>query len=79
MGVYFVGRKFWWGWLFHVANLIPVHPGYRIFGQDIRCGTSGNGGCVYEHDSSKDLTFDSSRPFGTATGDNIRDTYKVIC
>lgn len=58
----------------------PVHPDYRIFGQDIRCGTGGgNGGCVYEHDSSKDLTFDSTRPFGTATGDSIRNTYKVIC
>jgi hypothetical protein len=37
------------------------------------------GGCVYEHDSSKDLTFDSTRPFGTATGDTIRDSFKIIC
>ncbi len=53
----------------------PVHPKYVVYGSPITC----NAGCVYEHDSSKDLTFDSTRPFGTATGDNIRDSYKVIC
>jgi hypothetical protein len=54
----------------------PVHPGYTIHGQNI---TRLTGGCVYEHDPSKDLTLDLTRPFGTATGDTIRDGYKIIC
>jgi hypothetical protein len=29
-------------------------------------------GPTFDHDPSKDLTFDSTRPFGTCTGDNIR-------
>lgn len=53
----------------------PVHPKYRIYGS----GITRNVGCVYEHDPSKDLTFDSTRPFGTATGDNIHDSFKIIC
>jgi hypothetical protein len=59
----------------------PVHPDFKMYGSSITCDTTNRmvGGCVYEHDPSKDLTFDSTRPFGTATGDTIRDTYKVIC
>lgn len=67
----------------HVHIHCPVHPKFVVYGSPVWCGDTttrgGNGGCVYEHDSSKDLTFDSTRPFGTATGDNIRDSYKVIC
>jgi hypothetical protein len=34
--------------------------------------TKYSGGCTYDHDSSKDLTFDSTKPFGTTTGSNWR-------
>lgn len=53
----------------------PVHPDFRMYGSNITFGS----GCTYTHDVSKDLTFDSTRPFGTATGDTIRDTFKVTC
>ncbi len=59
----------------------PVHPDYRIHGSNITCSTTPKmtGGCVYEHDPSKDLTYDSTKPFGTMTGDTIHDGFKIIC
>ncbi len=35
VGFYFVGRKLWWGWLFHIANLIPltlINVHYKLWG-----------------------------------------------
>jgi hypothetical protein len=61
----------------------PAHPeGHHVFGSGItwnsnpplyKTTTAGKPWCEYEHDPSKDLTFDSTRPFGTATGINIFD------
>ncbi len=59
----------------------PVHPDVILRGSDITCSTFDKmrtGGCTYTHDPSKDLTFDSTKPFGTATGDNIGG-FKVTC
>ena len=50
----------------------PVHPDVKIYSSSPMCGLT------YDHDPSKDLTFDSTRPFGTATGQNISST-KIIC
>ena len=45
----------------------PVHPeGHHIYGTQITCQTSPI--VEYQHDPSKDLTYDSTRPYGTATG-----------
>jgi hypothetical protein len=33
-------------------------------------------GLTYEHDPSKDLTYDSTKPYGTATGFTGKDTFK---
>jgi hypothetical protein len=33
--MYFVGRKLWWGWLFHITNLIPltiINVHYKLWG-----------------------------------------------
>lgn len=35
VGFYFVGRKFWWGWMIHTANLIPLtilNVHYKLWG-----------------------------------------------
>lgn len=35
VGFYFVGRKLWWGWFFHIANLIPltiINAHYKLWG-----------------------------------------------
>lgn len=40
----------------------PVHPeGHHVYGTTIT-------GVDYQHDPSKDLTYDSTRPYGTTTG-----------
>jgi hypothetical protein len=48
----------------------PVHPeGHHIYGTQITCATPINPGIVeFQHDPSKDLTYDSTRPYGTTTG-----------
>ena len=50
----------------------PAHPeGHHVFGSGILwMGTTAapTSGVDYSHDPSKDLTFDSTRPFGTTTG-----------
>jgi hypothetical protein len=56
----------------------PVHPeGHHIYGNQITCATPmGPGSQIIEgqHDPSKDLTYDSTRPYGTSTGGNIPNT-----
>lgn len=62
----------------------PVHPeGHHVFGPQVTFMRENNlpdpankPWCEYQHDSSKDLTFDSTRPYGTATGNTINDTNK---
>jgi hypothetical protein len=61
----------------------PVHPeGHHIYGSGIVwCENNlpdpaNKPWCEYEHDPSKDLTYDSTRPCGTATGFTGKDTFK---
>lgn len=55
----------------------PVHPdGHHVFGSGITWMSQAQP-IDYSHDPSKDLTYDSTQPYGTATGGNIRnDTWK---
>jgi hypothetical protein len=48
----------------------PVHPeGHHIYGNQITCATPMMPhGIDFQHDPSKDLTYDSTRPYGTTTG-----------
>lgn len=51
----------------------PVHPeGHHIQGNQITCATPMTPDrsqiIDYQHDPSKDLTYDSTRPYGTVTG-----------
>ena len=59
----------------------PSHPDVIIRGSDITCSTFEPlvGGCTFAHDPGKDLTFDSTKPWDSTTGDNIRNGFKVIC
>src|ERR1700675_1387454 len=56
----------------------PVHPeGHHIYGNQITCAVApavdAHSRLVeYQHDPSKDLTYDSTTPYGTPTG--IPDT-----
>jgi hypothetical protein len=51
----------------------PVHPeGHHIHGPQAWLAQNID----YSHDPSKDLTYDSTRPFGTATGFTGWDTNK---
>jgi hypothetical protein len=56
----------------------PVHPeGHHVFGSPlVYCQDSSRKFADYEHDPSKDLTYDSTRPYGTTTGSTIHDTFK---
>jgi hypothetical protein len=57
----------------------PVHPeGHHIQGSQITCATPMPGSQIveYQHDPSKDLTYDSTRPYGTATGFTGNDSFK---
>jgi hypothetical protein len=49
----------------------PVHPeGHHIYGNQITCATPMMPHQIidFQHDPSKDLTYDSTRPYGTTTG-----------
>jgi len=58
----------------------PVHPeGHHIYGSPVtwmETPMMSRKWCEYEHDSSKDLTYDSTRPYGTSTGFTGNDTFK---
>jgi|SRR5208283_1006458 len=65
----------------------PVHPeGHHVFGPGIRMDNNlpdpsfkvtGKPWCEYDHDPSKDLTYDSAQPYGTTSGGNLRG--RVFC
>ena len=65
----------------HIHLTCPVHPeGHIIYGPNITwgdpwdwsrgpyCGPKTYQGIDYEYDPSKDLTFDSTKPWGSSTG-----------
>lgn len=56
----------------------PVHPeGHHVYGTEITCATPMMPhGVEFQHDPSKDLTYDSTRPYGTATGFTGNDSFK---
>jgi hypothetical protein len=61
----------------------PVHPeGHHIYGSTAMWmdnpmqPSTQKPWCEYEHDPSKDLTYDSTKPYGTATGFTGKDTFK---
>jgi len=53
----------------------PVHPDVVIYSSSPMCMSTG---LDYTHDASKDLTYDSTKPFGTMTGANILSG-KITC